>query len=689
LVGVIPGPKEPRKQNLHHFLCPLVDDLLRLWSPGIVLSRTATATEVLVRAVLLPFVADAPALRKAVGLKSFSSKVAPCSLCGITKDQLNNFDIHTWPRRTAEYHRHHGRRWRDADEKEREKIADETGIRWSELLRLPYWDPTKFAVIDAMHNLFLAALCRHLAIVWGMQWKPSNSRQSPESDADSDGDSDYAEPTKKGKRKVHSPDQQATILASLASDVERKSKSIARNYRLDYLRAFAAYNGIEVTATATKEAIAQALVNWRNSFPADEVQVPDPRPYDTDTFELDDAPSSTASHILNNAELMWIWDLAMRVHIPSWIDRGPKRFGKSGQGHIKADQWRTIATILLPLVLIPQWSPGGQRHDASRAAILANFLDLVAAVTMISAKSVTARRIERMRQHLRDYCEGLRLLFPNYAIPPSLHQSFHLPELLYLFGPVTSFWGFPFERFNGVMHNFNHNGRRGMLEQSLFWSFCRASYLRHVMERLAALSKLLPFCRVFDRTFHYDNVALARAFFSADTEAGGSDEAPNLKSTEAGGTPTTLDGNGLRELAKRLNAGLVGGERYTVEGGTGRDHVVLSPQIMLRRHFTRDTIKYAGVTNSRRDYHVLAHVGLAPEATAGRIIDVFDHTHPGDDGSLITETFVIFAPYVPLSAIEAPLDPFHQYKDIGAKSFHTHSERLVVVKPEDVVGHFA
>lgn len=191
------------------------------------------------------------------------------------------------------------------------------------------------------------------------------------------------------------------------------------------------------------------------------MKVPPAHDYDVDTYDLDETPSSNADHVLTNAELEWIWAIAARVHLPTWVDRGPRRFGKAGQGHIKADQWRTIATILLPLVLIPQWSPGGERHDEGRRAMLTNFLDLVAAVTLISAKSVTARRIERMAHHLREYCLGLRALFPNYKIPPSLHQSFHLPELLHLFGPVTSFWGFPFERFNGIMHNFHHNGRRG------------------------------------------------------------------------------------------------------------------------------------------------------------------------------------------------------------------------------------
>ncbi|KIK82131.1 hypothetical protein PAXRUDRAFT_69376, partial [Paxillus rubicundulus Ve08.2h10] len=46
--------------------------------------------------------------------------------------------------------------WRDAaTKKEQDIIFKETGIHWSELLHLPYWDPTCSMVVDGMHNLFL------------------------------------------------------------------------------------------------------------------------------------------------------------------------------------------------------------------------------------------------------------------------------------------------------------------------------------------------------------------------------------------------------------------------------------------------------------------------------------------------------------------------------------------------------
>ncbi|TFK80420.1 hypothetical protein K466DRAFT_452191, partial [Polyporus arcularius HHB13444] len=64
--------------------------------------------------------------------------------------------------RTATEHRRLAAQWRDAaTEAERRDLFKEHGVRWSELLRLPYWDPIRFPVVDPMHNLLLGNLRHH------------------------------------------------------------------------------------------------------------------------------------------------------------------------------------------------------------------------------------------------------------------------------------------------------------------------------------------------------------------------------------------------------------------------------------------------------------------------------------------------------------------------------------------------
>ncbi|KAF8837230.1 hypothetical protein BDN67DRAFT_909619, partial [Paxillus ammoniavirescens] len=65
-------------------------------------------------------------------------------------------------------------RWRDATtKKERDVIFKETGICWSELLRLLYWHPTHSMVVDGMHTLFLSLVQFHFRDLIIIN-KPSN-----------------------------------------------------------------------------------------------------------------------------------------------------------------------------------------------------------------------------------------------------------------------------------------------------------------------------------------------------------------------------------------------------------------------------------------------------------------------------------------------------------------------------------
>jgi hypothetical protein len=52
-------------------------------------------------------------------------------------------------------------------------------VRWSELLRLPYFDPTRFVVIDAMHNLFLGLINKHFQDILGIRLEKDLDEVTP------------------------------------------------------------------------------------------------------------------------------------------------------------------------------------------------------------------------------------------------------------------------------------------------------------------------------------------------------------------------------------------------------------------------------------------------------------------------------------------------------------------------------
>ena len=73
-----------------------------------------------------------------------------------------NFVCQTWSRRNIAQWRLDALEFKNAPSKaSRARVFQRTGVRWSELLELDYWDPTKSVVVDAMHNLFLNLVKHH------------------------------------------------------------------------------------------------------------------------------------------------------------------------------------------------------------------------------------------------------------------------------------------------------------------------------------------------------------------------------------------------------------------------------------------------------------------------------------------------------------------------------------------------
>ena len=180
LFGVVPGPHEPPLDCLNHYLSYLIDELLKFWHTGICYSRTNTFYfGRVVRCALICLVCDLPAARKTNGFASLKHSEM-CSICRCKSkpktDILNDSFTKIWERRTGEEIRNSAQLYLDAaNEKERNDTVHTTGIRWSELYRLPYFDPSRFVVVDAMHNLFLGLIQEHFDIL-GMR----SDRKIPE-----------------------------------------------------------------------------------------------------------------------------------------------------------------------------------------------------------------------------------------------------------------------------------------------------------------------------------------------------------------------------------------------------------------------------------------------------------------------------------------------------------------------------
>lgn len=204
LVGIIPGPKESHVQP---YLAPLIDEFLVLYG-GIHISSTALCRLQgrHVHAVLVPVVCDMQAARKVVAFVPPKASLA-CPYCKCRYEDMSRADMID-----GHYEKRTYDEWKQRAEEYkacgtvggRKKHKQKHGIAWSELLRLPYWDPTRFLLVDAMHNLFLGLLQFHVRVVWEIE-----------------------DAGKKAKSKMPKPYQRARASGKPATHPQQKSKDLA------------------------------------------------------------------------------------------------------------------------------------------------------------------------------------------------------------------------------------------------------------------------------------------------------------------------------------------------------------------------------------------------------------------------------------------------------------------------------
>ena len=169
LAGIIPGPRKPSLSDINHSLQLLVDVLLEFFDPGVLYSQTARHRQgCRVRAILVPVVSDMLAARQAGG---FASPTATyfCTCCNLKIQDIENIEIHSWPKRDVVKHIKSAMQWRDAESlDEQSAIFKDCGIRWSPLLQLPYWNPILFTAIEPMHVFDAGLFQTHCRQVWGI-----------------------------------------------------------------------------------------------------------------------------------------------------------------------------------------------------------------------------------------------------------------------------------------------------------------------------------------------------------------------------------------------------------------------------------------------------------------------------------------------------------------------------------------
>ena len=135
----------------------------------------------LVHCAIVCLVCDLLAARKTSGFGPASHSHF-CAVCHCTHQNhsYGNINYHAWRRRTKEECLSSAKAFNDAETKSEQDTAfASSSIKWSELLCLPYFDPTQFVIIDAMHNLFLGLINKHFQNILGIHLNNDQEESGP------------------------------------------------------------------------------------------------------------------------------------------------------------------------------------------------------------------------------------------------------------------------------------------------------------------------------------------------------------------------------------------------------------------------------------------------------------------------------------------------------------------------------
>ncbi|THV01678.1 hypothetical protein K435DRAFT_654794 [Dendrothele bispora CBS 962.96] len=724
LCGIIPGPKEPSFHEINYILKVLVDDLKVLWQQGIFLNKTHQhPTGRSVRGALGPLVCDLPAARLVAGFAPHSASEFACSLC--VHEDRNNIDPSSFHPRDPEKHRKVAQAWLAAKTSdERDEIFKRTGIRWSELLNLPYWNPVHFTVIDSMHCFYLRILRCHCRDIWRMG---------------------VEEPTEDDKDQGH----RALRYGSLTA-LEKLPKGVLRYLALHMNEE---HRGSKKSLLATLIRV-RAKNGWplspissmpEDNFPTSQDNVPTPFTASQDIGHKENAFKSLSTEeqknslahaqkqykhgrgtkkellfyspdvirqlaasegilltegsskkalrcllgitdednkvikgskksrkntaVLGKQRLSEVREDMSKLRLPSWMSQAPSRPGDTAHGKFSADQWRAFCTINLPITLIRLWAL--EPKDSREFQMLTNFMHLVTAVRLANMRTITQDRIDMFEEHMHMYLEGVRRLFPERNITPYQHMSMHFGSMLKRFGPVHSWRCFPFERYNYLLQNIPTNSRMGDIEKTVFTKFCKTQKLKSLLNETNLPSSLKPLAMLFDEIFNSDirgtrtGDALAFDAYLQETE----EVIWDWQNTESAYIEKSI----LQQVNTwaKPNARLLSViDRNSVK--------------RLDVSFSTELVTFSDAQVVFKDMDKLCGW------SAGSIIRIFSVLWRLPTGQEASKTFAVIKKYKDLSLADAQLDPYRQFGFAGGRLFYEEKQLDSMLIPVNLItAHFA
>lgn len=130
------------------------------------------------------------------------------------------------------------------------------------------------------------------------------------------------------------------------------------------------------------------------------------------------------------------------IELPSDIGRIPPKIAiGDGFSNLTADQWKTFIMVYSTTIL---WD----MLDDNDRKILGHF---VRACNLLVTRFITEDDLKEAQERLKSMACIIENEYGPEFITSNIHLSLHIPDCCRDYGPIYSFWLFPFERLNGYI----------------------------------------------------------------------------------------------------------------------------------------------------------------------------------------------------------------------------------------------
>ncbi|MBW0553402.1 hypothetical protein O181_093117 [Austropuccinia psidii MF-1] len=194
---------------------------------------------------------------------------------------------------------------------------------------------------------------------------------------------------------------------------------------------------------------------------------------ETKSMDLDDSDTSKEEskvfsvECLSNDLKKTIQNKIKDVIVPKGVSRITSKAGTSGNGRLKASEWRVLFSVYIHLVFLDSlFETEPQNH-----LLLVNTTALIKCTEIVGDKSITQEEAAFFAQEYRVYQTKLSQLSKNIKITPNHHYSMHIPEQLMRWGPIMGVSEFGGERLIGTLVKFKNNSINGAIEETIMKKF--------------------------------------------------------------------------------------------------------------------------------------------------------------------------------------------------------------------------